>query len=108
MKLASYNLENLFLRARALNEDNEAVAKEILKAHADINAILAKTKYSAADKKKIVDLLGVLGLKKSDESKFAILRQNRGHLLKRSGASRRWWPTAAIPGSAGWSSSSRR
>jgi len=85
MKLASYNLENLFLRARALNEDNEAVAKEILKAHADINAILAKTKYSAADKKKIVDLLGVLGLKKSDESKFAILRQNRGHLLKRSG-----------------------
>ena len=85
MKLASYNLENLFLRTRVLNQNNQAVAKEILKAHADVNAILAKTTYNAADKKKIVELLGVLGLKKSDESKFAILRQNRGHLIKRSG-----------------------
>lgn len=84
MKLASYNLENLFLRARALNGATFAEGKEFLKAHADINRILGKDTYSASDKTKIVDLLDVLGLKKSDKSKFAMLRQNRGKLVKRA------------------------
>jgi len=83
MKIASYNLENLFLRARALNGDTLAEGKAILKAHADINALFGKPSYSAADKAKIITLLDKLGLKKSDESKFAILRQNRGKLIKR-------------------------
>lgn len=84
MKLASYNVENLFMRARALSGPGfSAEGREILKAQADINAVLGKDKYTTADKKRIVELLDTLGLKKSDESKFAILRQNRGHLVKR-------------------------
>jgi endonuclease/exonuclease/phosphatase family metal-dependent hydrolase len=84
MKLASYNVENLFMRARALSGPGFSTdGREILKAQADINAILGKNKYTATDKKRIVELLDTLGLKKSDESKFAILRQNRGHLVKR-------------------------
>lgn len=84
MKLASYNVENLFMRARALNGSGfSAEGRKILKAQADINAILGKDKYTPTDKKKIVELLDTLGLKKSDESKFAILRQNRGHLVTR-------------------------
>jgi endonuclease/exonuclease/phosphatase family metal-dependent hydrolase len=84
MKLASYNVENLFMRARALSGPGfSAEGKEILKAQADINSILGKDQYTAADKTKIIQLLDTLGLKKSDESKFAILRQNRGHLVKR-------------------------
>src|SRR5881409_2842349 len=83
MKLASYNVENLFMRARALNGQTFAEGREILKAHADINRIIGKDQYTATDKTKIVNLLDVLGLKGSDESKFAILRQNRGHLVKR-------------------------
>ena len=84
MKLASYNVENLFMRARALSGPGfSAEGRKILKAQADINAVLGKDTYTAADKKKIVELLDVLGLKKSDESKFAILRQNKGHLVKR-------------------------
>ena len=84
MKLASYNVENLFLRARALSGPGfSEQGRIILKAQADLNAILGKHKYTASDKKKIVQLLDTLGLKKSDESKFAILRQNRGHLVKR-------------------------
>ncbi|NEW88722.1 endonuclease/exonuclease/phosphatase family protein [Rhodopseudomonas sp. WA056] len=85
MKLASFNVENLFLRARALNNETFAEGREILKAQADINRILGKQRYTAADKSKIIELLDQLGLKKSDDSKFAILRQNRGHLVKRSG-----------------------
>jgi endonuclease/exonuclease/phosphatase family metal-dependent hydrolase len=84
MKLASYNVENLFMRARALSGPGfSAEGKEILKAQADINSILGKDHYTPADKTKIIQLLDTLGLKKSDESKFAILRQNRGHLVKR-------------------------
>jgi endonuclease/exonuclease/phosphatase family metal-dependent hydrolase len=83
MKLASYNLENLFQRARALNGSNLAEGREILKAHADINNLLGKATYTASDKAHIITLLDKLGLKNSDESKFAILRQNRGHLVKR-------------------------
>lgn len=84
MKLASYNVENLFMRARALSGPGfSAEGREILKAQADINAILGKDKYTEPDKKRIVKLLDTLGLKKSDENKFAILRQNRGHLVKR-------------------------
>jgi endonuclease/exonuclease/phosphatase family metal-dependent hydrolase len=69
--------------ARALNGETFAEGKEILKAHADINRILGKTTYSATDRTNIIRLLDALGLKKSDESKFAVLRQNRGHLVKR-------------------------
>jgi endonuclease/exonuclease/phosphatase family metal-dependent hydrolase len=84
MKLASYNVENLFMRARALSGPGFSTeGREILKAQADINAILGKNKYTPTDKKKIVELLDKLGLKKSDENKFAILRQNRGHLVTR-------------------------
>lgn len=84
MRLASFNLENIFLRARALNEKTWADGKDILKAFSDINLVLGKTTYAAADKAKIIALLKQLGLSNADESKFAILRQNRGHLLKRS------------------------
>jgi len=85
MKIASYNLENLFLRPVAMNQASQAAGKDALQAHAEINAILNKTTYSAADKKRIIALLKTLKLdKKDDGGPFALLRQNRGHLLKRS------------------------
>lgn len=84
MKLASYNLENLFLRAHAMNGLTWADGKRALEAHAELNAILAKQTYTGADKKKIVKLLTDLKLDKSDDGgPFALLRQNRGHLVKR-------------------------
>ncbi|HVO16349.1 MAG TPA: endonuclease/exonuclease/phosphatase family protein [Alphaproteobacteria bacterium] len=93
MKIASYNLENLFERAKALNQDAWASSggnaspwsdgKDLLANYAALNTVLSKTTYTAADRNNIVDLLGKLGLKKSDESDYVILRQNRGHLLKR-------------------------
>lgn len=83
MKLASYNVENLFLRARAMNQSSWAEGRDVLKMHADLNRILGKDAYSATDKKKIVELLKALGLGKSDSGKWAILRQNKGDLVKR-------------------------
>lgn len=84
MKIASYNVENLFLRAKAMNQTTWAEGADALKMHAEMNRILGKQTYTAADKRKIVDLMKRLGIdKKDDGGQFVILRQNRGQLVKR-------------------------
>jgi endonuclease/exonuclease/phosphatase family metal-dependent hydrolase len=86
MIIASYNVENLFERARAMNGATLAEGADALAWHAEVNALLSKANYTAADKIKIVGLLTRLGLAQSDDGgRFATLRQNRGHLVKRSG-----------------------
>jgi endonuclease/exonuclease/phosphatase family metal-dependent hydrolase len=84
MKIASYNVENLFMRAKAMNLPGRAGGADVLKMQAEMNRILSKEKYSAADKRKIVGLMKKLGIEKKDDGgEFVILRQNRGHLVKR-------------------------
>jgi endonuclease/exonuclease/phosphatase family metal-dependent hydrolase len=84
MRLAAYNVENLFTRARALNLATWADGRAILEAYTDVNKLFEKDVYTDADKTLIVQLLARLGLDKKDEGRFAILRKNRGELLKRS------------------------
>ncbi|MDQ3805746.1 MAG: endonuclease/exonuclease/phosphatase family protein [Acidobacteriota bacterium] len=84
MRIASFNVENLFSRARALNQETWAEGKGVLAAYSRLNTRLQQPAYSDADKQLILDDLDVLGLKRSDESAFAILRQNRGGLVKRA------------------------
>jgi endonuclease/exonuclease/phosphatase family metal-dependent hydrolase len=84
MKLASYNVENLFQRARAMNQDTWADGAEVLKMHAEMNRILGKETYTQADKTRIVELMKALGIaKKDDGGNWVILRQNRGDLVIR-------------------------
>jgi endonuclease/exonuclease/phosphatase family metal-dependent hydrolase len=84
VKLASYNVENLFLRARAMNQDTWAEGADVLKMHAEMNRVLGKTSYTAADKRRIVELMEALGIKnKDDGGDWVMLRQNRGDLVKR-------------------------
>jgi endonuclease/exonuclease/phosphatase family metal-dependent hydrolase len=83
MRLASYNVENLFERAKALNQDSWTQGKPILEKFSSLSKLLCKKKYSPADKTKIKTMLIELGLEKSDQSEFVLLRQNRGKLIKR-------------------------
>ena len=84
MRLASFNLENLFDRAKAFDEDTMAAGKVVLDKFGQLNKIFAKTTYTAADKKRILDGLKDLGVLKDDNAgEFVRLRQNRGKLLKR-------------------------
>lgn len=83
MRIASYNVENLFDRAKALNQDTWAEGKPVLDKYAELYAVLGEINYTAARKKKMVKLMTELGLEKSDTSEFVILRRNRGSLLKR-------------------------
>src|SRR4051812_31648 len=85
MIIASFNVESLFERAQALDEQNWATGAPALEQHAEVNKLLGEPVYTAAIKAKIVELLVKLGLDKSDEGRaYARLRVNRGHLLTRS------------------------
>ena len=84
MRIATYNVENLFTRAKVFNLDTWQQGKPTVDAFAEINELFENTVYSDADKARIITLLQMLSIdKKDDGSPFVILRQNRGLLLKR-------------------------
>jgi len=83
MRIASFNVENLFSRARVMNLESWSEGKPILADYSSLNARLQKLVYTQADKQAILAAIDRLGLSRSDESKFVILRQNRGRLLTR-------------------------
>lgn len=83
MRLASYNMENLFLRPVAFASGDPAARKAVLEAYERVSEILGHEAYSDDDKTAIVDGLTVLGLDRGDESAVAWLRQNRGRLVQR-------------------------
>ncbi len=83
MRLATYNVENMFDRAKALNMPTWADGRPALEAHAALNALFNKATYSAADKTKMLKLLKDNGLLKTDEGPLLILRKIRGKLLNR-------------------------
>ncbi|WP_345353535.1 endonuclease/exonuclease/phosphatase family protein, partial [Rhodococcus olei] len=85
LRIASYNVENLFSRPRAMKAGAPA-ATEILDAHAKVNALFEHEVYSTADKADIIEHLKVLDLLRNDgnpDTGFALLRRIRGKLLDR-------------------------
>jgi hypothetical protein len=83
MRLASYNVENLFDRPKAMNLADKAAGSRLLDAHAELTRLLERPTYTAAIKARIVELLGTLGLRDSDTAEFVVLRRIRGRLLRR-------------------------
>ena len=83
MRIASYNVENLFNRARALDQRTWAAGRPILESYQRVCQLLEEPVYDAGIKKDILAELGKLGVLRGDTAKFARLRQNRGRLLKR-------------------------
>ncbi len=61
MRIASFNVENFFDRAKALNTESWAEGKPILAAHAELNALIEDPVYSDQAKSRMVALLDVLG-----------------------------------------------
>lgn len=83
MRLAAYNVENLFDRPKAMNFDTWDEGKPILEKFAALNALLGELNYTDARKRRMVELMLELGLEKSDTGPFVILRRNRGGLVRR-------------------------
>jgi endonuclease/exonuclease/phosphatase family metal-dependent hydrolase len=82
MKLASYNVENMFLRPLALYDPVTKAANEpVLQAFARLTTLLAKDSY-AADKAEILELLHTLELgHEFPDSRWAVLQEVRDWLL---------------------------
>lgn len=57
MRLASFNLENLFSRPEVMNRDSWAGGKEVLTDLSSLNTELAKATYTASGKQKIKQIL---------------------------------------------------
>jgi endonuclease/exonuclease/phosphatase family metal-dependent hydrolase len=83
MRLASFNVENMFQRPKALNTDTWQAGAPVLEAYAELQALFEHTTYTDPDRERIVALLEKLGLRDSDESQWAYLRRSRGQLLSR-------------------------
>ncbi len=82
MRIAAFNVENLFDRAKVFNDDSDA-HRDVLDAHAEINTLFEKDSYSAADKARMIELLEALGLLNDNDGPFVRLRKIRGQLIRR-------------------------
>jgi hypothetical protein len=83
MRIAAFNVENLFSRVRAMNLEDWEEGKPILTEYSRLNNLLLEPEYTSAKKSEILESLDRLGLLKSDNSQYATLRQNHGQLVKR-------------------------
>jgi len=84
MRIATFNVENLFNRARALDPHNWAAGRPTLEAYQRVCTLLEETEYTPQIKHDILRELARLGLRSGDTAKLARLRQNRGRLVRRS------------------------
>ncbi len=56
IRIASFNLENLFTRPVAMNGETDVHGRKAIEDHAAANAIVAKAVYTDADKAKLIEL----------------------------------------------------
>ena len=88
VRFASFNVENLFARPRALNQTTWGQGQPILDAYGEFNSLIAQAVYSSADKARMIQLLlqlqiyrranGVARRNQARTPRWAWLRANRG------------------------------
>jgi endonuclease/exonuclease/phosphatase family metal-dependent hydrolase len=83
MRLATFNVENLFERPRAMNRPTWSEGQPALNAAGQLNALINKEKYSARDKRRMLALLGEWGLLATrSNNEFLTFRRIRGYLFR--------------------------
>lgn len=86
MKIAAFNVENLFDRAKAFNSDDPTAHQQVLDDHAELNKLFELDVYTAAVKARMLVLIERLGMLHRDEGRsdtFTRLRKIRGQLIRR-------------------------
>ena len=83
IRIASFNLENLFTRPSAMNENTDAEGSAAIEHYARANAIIAKTAYSETDKQELTDLSKIYKwhLKSPSQNALLQLQKIRGNLF---------------------------
>ncbi len=83
MRIAAFNVENLFDRPRAFNDQAPAERRQAIQDHAALNNLFDRQTYSDAAKTQMLVLMQRLGVLNSDNGKFVIIRKIRGQLVRR-------------------------
>ena len=89
VRIASFNVENLFARPKAFNTADWSVGRPALDAYRDVNALFLETDYTDTVKQEIRDLLveldiysvnssGAIRRKRTQSPRWAWLRKNHG------------------------------
>jgi len=85
IRLATFNLENLFTRPAAMNQSTDAAGRKAIEDHATANNIVAKETYSASDKAKLLQLTAEYKWHLLDPPQNALvqLQKVRGQLFRK-------------------------
>jgi endonuclease/exonuclease/phosphatase family metal-dependent hydrolase len=84
MRLATFNVENMFERARALNLETWAEGKPILDDYARLSDLIEHDVYTDEIKTELIEIMKRhRGLLTKGESRYIILRDIRGRLLRK-------------------------
>jgi endonuclease/exonuclease/phosphatase family metal-dependent hydrolase len=84
MRLASFNVENMFERPSIMNLSTWEEGEQVLRDFADLSDLIQKQQYSQNDKDKILEIMKRhKGLVMKGESKHIRLNEIRGRLLKK-------------------------
>ncbi len=81
-RIASFNLENLFSRAKILNFEDHTKATKLLAKVGELEALLKKPDYTAADKSGILEL-------ENELKNYIIIREDMGGLFSGRGQSKK-------------------
>ncbi len=86
MRFATFNVENLFDRAKVFNETPPGQAnphQDIIDAVGELSGLFEQPNYTDNRKARMLELFDALGLLNSNESEFALLRRIRGKIIHR-------------------------
>lgn len=85
IKIATFNLENLFTRPVAMNFNNDAEGRQALEDHAIANSIIAKSEYTPEDKQVLISLSEKYKWHLSNPPKNALvqIQKIRGQLFRK-------------------------
>jgi hypothetical protein len=70
MKIAAFNVENLFERAKIFNQDDEDETQKILDAVSQLNSLFEQDTYTDEILNQIRQLVVQLDLERSDSSQY--------------------------------------
>lgn len=86
LRIATFNLENLFSRPVAMSYDDNEMGQPFLDAYHELNSLFARETYADDDKDRIVELMEEHELTGTrPDNKHLIFRKIRGDLLKKAG-----------------------
>ncbi len=101
LRIATFNCENLFSRPLAMKDGMGATGQKAIDHHAELNRIVAKDIYDAADMARLIalDTIYKFSALNTPSNSLVLLNKIRGQLFKRTQAG---VVTVVAPGRADW------